>query len=397
MTSTPTNGSVILTSTERVIFGQPAAEAIAAEASRIDANRVMLIASQSLANNTDEISRIEKALGNRHAATFTGVSPHVPRTDVIAATNTARDCNADLIVSIGGGSVTDCAKIVPICLSNDIRTVEDMGNYHIQVNEAGELINPGLLPSFKQQTIRTICVPTTLSGGEFNPLSGSTDPATKHKQGYEQRMMAPISVILDPALTRHTPEWLFFSTGVRALDHAIETLQSFQSNDYCDGLADSALRLLIEGLPRVKANPNDMEARMKCQIGVWQSMLPIIGGVPMGASHAIGHVLGGLCDVPHGYTSCVMSPFVLRWNVSSNKERQDRISATFGKADTPAADLVDEFITSLGMPRSLSAVGVTEDRFQSIAEYTMEDIWGRTNPRQVTGPTDILQILDTAK
>ena len=393
----PKPGNVVLTSTERVIFGEPAATAIAAEAARLGATRVMLITSASLASGTDEIARIEAALGDRHATTFTGVQPHVPRTDVIAATEAARAANADLIVSVGGGSVTDCAKIVPICLSNDIRTPEAMSAYHIQVDAAGNLVNPGDLPSFKPQTIRTICVPTTLSGGEFNPLSGATDPVTKHKQGYQQRLMAPVAVILDPAMTRHTPDWLWFSTGVRALDHAIETLQSFQSNDYCDGLAESALRLLVEGLPRVKANPADIEARMKCQIGVWQSMLPIIGGVPMGASHAIGHVLGGLCDVPHGYTSCVMSPFVLRWNASVNADRQKRIAAVFGKPDGVAGDLVDGFITSLGMPRSLGAVNVTEDRFQMIAEYTMQDIWGRTNPRTISEPADVLQILALAK
>ncbi|MCE8009559.1 iron-containing alcohol dehydrogenase [Aestuariivita sp.] len=389
----PSQGSVVLTSTERVIFGQPAAHAIAAEAEAMGATRVMLIASTSLAETTPEIAAIEAALGSRHATTFTGVQPHGPRTDVIAATQAARAAAADLIVSVGGGSVTDCAKIVPICLSNDVRTSDDMEPLHIYVDDTGGMV----LPSFTPQTIRTICVPTTLSGGEFNPLSGATDPATKHKQGYQERLMAPVSIILDPQLTRHTPDWLWFSTGVRALDHAIETLQSFQSNDYCDGLAESALRLLIEGLPRVKSDPEDIEARLKCQIGVWQSMLPIIAGVPMGASHAIGHVLGGLCDVPHGYTSCVMSPFVLRWNASVNAARQTRIAAAFGAADRPAADLVDSFITDLGMPRSLAAVDVGENRLQKIAEYTMEDIWGRTNPRPISQPSDVMEILELAR
>lgn len=393
---TLTAGTVILTATERVIFGQPAAEALAAEAALLGAERVMLITSRSLRENTDEISRIEAALGARHAATFSGVAPHGPRSDVIAATEMARECRADLIVSIGGGSVTDCAKIVPICLSNEVRTPADMGRLHIQVNAEGQLINPTALPDFRPQNIRTICVPTTLSGGEFNPLSGATDRETLHKQGYEHRLMAPVSIILDPAMTRHTPDWLWFSTGVRALDHAIETLQSFRSNDYCDGLAESALRLLIEGLSRVKADPGDLDARLKCQIGVWQSMLPIIGGVPMGASHAIGHVLGGLCDVPHGYTSCVMSPFVLRWNAGVNAERQKRISTAFGAPERAAGDLACAFITSLGMPRSLSAVGVTPDRFAQIAEYTMQDIWGRTNPREITGPQDFMRILESA-
>lgn len=248
MTET-TKGNVVLTSTERVIFGQPVAEALAQEVALLGVKRVMLIVSDSLRQNTQDIAQIETALGAAHAVTFSGVAPHVPREDVIAATEMARKVDADLIVSIGGGSVTDCAKIVPICLANDIKTVEQMGDYHITVNEAGQMVNP----DFKPQTIRTVCVPTTLSGGEFNPLSGATDSTTKHKQGYQKREMAPVSVILEPELTRHTPDWLWFSTGVRALDHAIETLQSYQSNDYCDGLAESALRLLIEGLPRVKA------------------------------------------------------------------------------------------------------------------------------------------------
>lgn len=386
------SGQITLTATERVIFGQPAAEALAQEVKMLGAQRVLLITSETLRSKTDDIAKIENALGSDHAATFSGVPPHAPREAVIAATAKAREVDADLIVSVGGGSVTDCAKIVPICLSNEIFSVEQMGGYHITVDDAGQMVNP----DFKPQTVRTICIPTTLSGGEFNPLSGATDSTTKHKQAYEKRLMAPLSVILDPALTRHTPEWLWFSTGVRSLDHAIETLQSFRSNDYCDGLADSALRLLIEGLPRVKADPTDMEARLKCQIGAWQSMLPILGGVPMGASHAIGHVLGGLCDVPHGYTSCVMSPFVLKWNADVNADRQRRISAAFGEPETPASELVHNFIASLGMPRSLTAVEVTEDRFQNIAEYTMDDIWGRTNPKTISGPSDVMQILRLA-
>ncbi|MFM2278956.1 MAG: hypothetical protein RLZZ444_1187 [Pseudomonadota bacterium] len=385
-------GVITLTHTERVHTGIPAGEALRNEAEQLGARRVLIVASDTLAKKTDEIRKIETLLGDRHAATFTGVAPHGPRTDVIAATEAARAAKADLIVSVGGGSVTDVAKIVPIMLANDVRTAEEMGGYHVYVTPEGALVNP----DFKTQDIRTICVPTTLSGGEFNPLSGSTDPVTRHKQGYNKPLMAPIAVVLDPRLTVHTPEWLFFSTGVRALDHAIETLQSFQSNDFCDGLAESALHLLTEGLARVKANPNDLEARLKCQIGVWQSMLPIIGGVPMGASHAIGHVLGGLCDVPHGYTSCVMSPFVLRYNVSVNAARQARIAAAFGRPGEAAGDVVDEFITKLGMPRSLSAVGVTEDKLQSIAEYTMQDIWGRTNPRTISQPSDVMEILRAA-
>ncbi|WP_371433519.1 iron-containing alcohol dehydrogenase, partial [Novosphingobium sp.] len=272
------------------------------------------------------------------------------------------------------------------------RSVEAFEPLHVYVDDGGNVINPLTVGP----DVRVICVPTTLSGGEFNALSGATDEAIQHKQGYEHRNMAPVMVVLDPALTVYTPEWLWLSTGVRAVDHAVETLASHLSNDFADGLADSALRLLVEGLSRAKADPQDMEARLKCQIGAWQSMISIIGGVPMGASHAIGHILGGTCDVPHGYTSCVMSPYVLAWNAEHDASRQGRILQCLGNTHGTASEALDAFIRSLGMPRTLADVGVGEDRFQQVAEYTMLDIWGRTNPRPVRSPADILEILRKA-
>jgi maleylacetate reductase len=383
---------IVLTATERVHIGAPAAEAVAAESERLGAARVFLLTSTSLAEHTDEIAKIEVALGARHAATHHGIRPNAPRSDVLAAASRAREVGADLVVTVGGGSVTDAGKIVLICLKHDIRTVEGFEPFRTRVEDDGTVVQP----DFAAPEIRAICVPTTLSGGEFNPLSGATNERIKLKQGYAQRMMVPVSVVLDPAITRHTPEWLWLSTGIRSVDHAAETLGSLQSNDYCDGIADSALRLLAEGLPRVKADPDDMEARLKCQIGAWQSMLPILAGVPMGASHAIGHVLGGTCDVPHGYTSCVMSPFVQAFNASVNGARQTRISACLGAADRPASELLDQFIGGLGMPRSLKAVGVGRDHFPIIAKYTLLDFWGRTNPRPIRTEEDVIGILESA-
>lgn len=380
------------TSTERVVIGRPAAEAIAEQAALAGAQRVFILAGTTLANTTDAVRNVEAALGERHAATWTGIQPHAPRSGVLAGANAARAANADLIVTIGGGSVTDAGKIIALLLKHDVRTVEGFEPLRTYVTDDGRVINPITVGP----DVRVICVPTTLSGGEFNALSGATDEAVMHKQGYEHRNMAPIAVVLDPELTLHTPEWLWFSTGVRAVDHAVETLASYASNDFADGLADSALRLLVEGLSRVKRDPKDIEGRLKCQVGAWQSMISIIGGVPMGASHAIGHILGGTCDVPHGYTSCVMSPYVLAWNAEYDDSRQKRISACLGEPGSTASEALDRFIRTLGMPRTLSEVGVGEDRFQQVAEYTMLDIWGRTNPRPVRSSADILEILRRA-
>lgn len=380
------------TSTERVSLGRPAADAIRDQADRMDSKRVLILAGSTLRHATDEIRTIEQALGDRHAATWDGIRPHAPRTDVLSAANAARAADADLIVTVGGGSVTDAGKIVALLMKHGVERIEDFEPHRIYVTEEGQVINPTTVGN----DVRVICVPTTLSGGEFNALSGATDEKTAHKQGYEHRNMAPVMVVLDPALTRHTPEWLWLSTGVRSVDHAVETLGSDKSNDFADGLADSALRLLAEGLPRVKADPGDLEGRLKCQVGAWQSMISIIGGVPMGPSHAIGHILGGTCDVPHGYCSCVMAPYVLAWNAEHDASRQGRISDCFGRPGRPASEVVDEFIRGLGMPRRLSEVGVGEDRFQQVAEYTLLDIWGRTGPRPVKSAEDIMEILRMA-
>lgn len=388
----PAGTEMTFTSTERVSIGRPAADAIRDQVERQDAKRVFILCGSTLRHKTDEIATIERALGGRHAATYDGIHPHAPRTDVLAASKAAKAADADLIVTVGGGSVTDSGKIVSLLMKHKIETTADFEPLRIYVTAEGQVVNP----LSEGPDVRVICVPTTLSGGEFNALSGSTDEATAHKQGYEHRNMAPILVVLDPQLSRHTPEWLWLSTGVRSVDHAVETLSSDKSNDFADGLADSALKLLAEGLPRVKADPTDFEGRLKCQIGAWQSMISIIGGVPMGASHAIGHILGGTCNVPHGYCSCVMSPYVLAWNAEYDDSRQARISACLGRPGESASAALDQFIRNLGMPRTLGEVGVGEDRFQQVAEYTLLDIWGRTNSRPVRTADDIMQILRLA-
>ena len=386
------NATLGLTATERVHIGRRVADTLAEEVQTLGAKRVFLLVSTTLRNSTDEISEIEAALGNSVACVFDGIRAHAPRSDVLAALEAARAADTDLIITVGGGSVTDAGKVIALGLKHGFQKHEDFEGYYVYVNEAGDTV----VPQFDAPEIRVICCPTTLSGGEFNTMGGVTDDEDNKKQGYTHRMMAPIAIVLDPALTIHTPEWLWFSTGVRALDHALEALGSTHSNHFCDGIAGSAIRLLSSALPDVKADGADLDARLRCQVGAWQSMIPVIGGVPMGASHAIGHVLGGTADVPHGYCSCVMAPSVLAFNESVNGDKQRQISICMGQPDRAASEVVDEFITALGMPRSLTAVGITEEQLDLIAEYTMLDFWSRTNPREIEGPADVRVILEIA-
>lgn len=383
---------ISLSSMERVHIGTPVAEAAAQEAELLGASRVFVVCSGTLNSQTDEIHRVTEALGDRFVGLFDAVRPHVPREDVIAATRVAAEADPDMLLCVGGGSATDLTKILAVTLEHGIRETSEMDAYHLQVNPDTSVS----APSFSAPTIPVVVAPTTLAGGEFNALAGSTDEKTNVKEGYLHPAMTPRAVILDPALTRHTPEWLWLSTGVRALDHAFETLGSLESNGYYDGMAMNAIRLLSEGLVRVKEDADDLEARRMCQVGAWSSMVAIVAGLDMGISHAVGHALGGSFKVPHGYTSCVMAPLALEYNREVNEHRQALISVAFGEPQTPAHELADSLIRRLGMPRSLGEVGLSEDDLSSLAAYTFKDIWCGTNPNPIADADELVPLLRRA-
>lgn len=388
-----TSGRVNFGTMDSVVFGKPAAEAVAEEARRLSATRVFLMVSSSLNRNTDEIARVKAALGNRCAAVWDGMPPHTPRSAVLRATEQARAVEADLIVTIGGGSITDGAKAVQMCLANDIRTADAIDALRPVKGADGTVSPPA---NMKAPTVRQISVPTTISGGEFSAISGVTDERTKVKELLRHPRIMPATVILDPAVTRHTPEWLWLSTGVRAVDHCVEGICSGEAHAYGDAQALKGLSLLASGLPRVKNNPADRDARLDCQLGTWLSMGPLSSGVPMGASHGIGYVLGAVFDVPHGHTSCIMLPAVMRWNEPVNADRQALISIAMGRPGDAAAAVLDAFIGGLGMPRSLAAVNIGREHFPRIAEQAMATPWVPRNPRPIKGPTEVREILELA-
>jgi maleylacetate reductase len=146
----------------------------------------------------------------------------------------------------------------------------------------------------------------------------------------------------------------------------------------------------------VKTDPADLQARLDCQMGAWLSMGPLASGVPMGASHGIGYVLGAVFDIPHGHTSCIMLPSVMRWNKSVNAERQALVATAMDHAGEDAGDVLDTFIAGLGMPRRLGAVNVGSTAFDRIAEQAMGTPWVPRNPRRIDGPAQVKEILELA-
>ncbi len=377
---------------ERLIYGKPAAQALAAEAERLGATHVFLVVRGTMNRTTDEVQKIRAALGARYAGTYDGIPPFTPRSAVLQAAAMARDAATDLVATFGGGSVTEAGKMVRLCLQHGIRDVDGFDRYRATVHADGTQTRP----QYEGPRMPQIAIPTTLSAGELTTGGGATDERIKRKFGHGNPQMIPRVVIFDPAPCVHTPRWVWLSTGVRALDHAVEGLCSPLSNPVSDGMYQHALRLLSTSLARTKRDPADLDARLESFYGIWLAIAGRHGGVEMGASHAIGHVLGGSCGVPHGYTSCVMLPHVLRFNRHANAARQRLVAEALGRPDDDAADVVSDLIAQLGLPQRLADVGVGPDQFSLIATNVMHDRWLHTNPVKITSPEQVLQILEAA-
>ena len=376
---------------ERVVFGEPVAGAVAAEADLRGAERVMIVASKTLNRQTDVIDGIRAALGARHVGTYDRTVEHVPRASVLDLAAEARELNPDLIVTVGGGTPIDTVKVALVCLAEGLTDAAQLSDYHLRVRDDGGLH----MPTVGVPPVRQIIAPTTLSGAEFSNLGASVDVETRIKHLYSGREICGEAVILDPAITVHTPEWLWLSTGMRAVDHAVETICSKRPQPYTDATTLHGLGMLATALRANRAGPDDLGARLDSQIGVWLASTGL-GRIPWGASHGIGHQLGAVAGVPHGHCSCVMLPSVLRYNKPVNAARQKMVSRAMGRPDREAAEAVAELIADLGMPTRLRDVGVTRDQFEAIATGSIGNVFVSQNPRPITDPAQIIEILEMA-
>jgi maleylacetate reductase len=371
---------------DKLIYGHSAEGAVAGEVAAAGLARAFVVTNRSLMN-TPLVASIISALGPRFAGAYSECAAHSPRQSVLDGATAAYLAKADVIVAIGGGSVIDAAKVMLGCLWDGLSTSADLDCLLTDGHET--------LPA---RAVRMIAVPTTLSAAEFTPLAGITDPERGTKDLFQHPFYAPSIVVLDPDATLTTPEWLLLSTGVRSIDHCVETLCSSRPSPYADALAGEGLRRLSSGLRALRNDPTDPGARLDCQLGAWLSISGPVSGVPLGASHAIGRVLGAACGVPHGHTSCILLPGVLRWNSSADEGRQRSVAQLMGAAgDVTASEAVATLVSDLGQPSRLRDVSVDRDKFQILAERSLQMLSHPAtsgNQRSIRTTDEVLEILE---
>ncbi len=317
--------------TERVHFGAGSLERLEEEAR--PRGRAFIITGRSLYEKTALIRRVEEVLGDKHAGTYARIGQHTPGGAVEEAAAEAESAAADLLVSVGGGSVVDGTKAISRQLG-----------YPAQV-----------------------AVPTTLSAAEWSHRTGVTDEAARRKAGFADPRAVPPVVILDPETTVFTPEKLWLSTGIRALDHAVEGFLYGGDHPITDVTGLEGARRLMEYLPRSRREPEELEVRLELQLAAWLSYFGPMN-TPMGLSHELGRRIGASYEVPHGITSCItLAPSLVVARERIPDERWRELSEALG-GEPP--ERVASLVAELGLPGSLREVGVPEEDLESLAgEY----------------------------
>ncbi|KAK5166622.1 uncharacterized protein LTR77_008165 [Saxophila tyrrhenica] len=393
--------------TPDISYGLPYYSACAKHIKSYNASKVYIVASKSLCANTDKLEKLTEAIGKDVVVGVKkGITPHTPWSEILQITKECREKRVDCVVTLGAGSVTDGCKLVVLALANDISTPVELARYSVESKDKPEHV--------VEPTVPLITIPTSLSGGEYFSLAGGTEDSTHHKHGFFHSGMGPRLIILDPELCLTTPEYHWLSTGFRSFDHCVEALCSLQANPRSDEKAEKGLRLLAPSLLKCKKDPNDIEARKQCQLAVVFAMESVRTGTAMGGSHAIGHQLGPL-GVPHGVTSCILNPAVMKYNIIHGKDKPEiarrqenikeilwsepEVSKTFDQAgiDRTTADLGDllhVYVRGLGLPRTLKEMDISSDRIPGLSERALADFWSPTNPVPLLKAEQVQEILE---
>ncbi len=323
--------------TEQVTVGAGSLATLAEQCEQRGMQRVVVVTGRTLRERTPLVDQVERMLGpQRHAATFSGIREHVPGSAVEELAQLLRDTRADGVVSVGGGSPVDGAKAAL---------------YHLDGGETGQ-----------------IAVPTTLSAAEFTSTAGVTDDATRRKGGVAHPRLTPRAVILDPQATVYTPERLWLSTGIRALDHAVETIYAPERDRFAVELALRAIAMLREALPACRDDAADLAARERAQVAAWYSGIGLAAST-VRPSHPLGRVLGASFGVGHGITSCVLLPASVDWMSRQHPEMVAPLCAAFD-VETPAqvGGAVRAFVAELRLPVTLREAGLDEAALREFTE-----------------------------
>jgi maleylacetate reductase len=303
-------------SASRVTLREGALAAIGEELARAGGSRALVIGGGAAA--ADGLLQLRALLGERVVAVIEGAAQHVPAGTAALAATRARESGADSVVTLGGGSATGLGKAVAVTCS---------------------------LP--------LVAIPTTYAGSEMTPVWGRTEGGRKLTESDDRAL--PVAVLYDPALYRGMPARLAAASGMNALAHCLEALWLPATSPMTAAHAELGVRQLMSGLPRVVADPADVDAHAETLVGACLAGLSF-AQAGSGLHHRTCHVLGGVWNLPHAETHAVLLPQSTALVAAHSGAVAQRLSTVLGGGDP--ARRVFALLEEFGLPTSLAEIGL---------------------------------------
>ena len=367
----------------KIVFGIDAAKDVEIEMNSLGGTKAVVVTDQGIIN-AGLIEGITGVLKNKCVGVFSDIPQDTGVEVVDKGAAFARGNSADVVISVGGGSVIDTAKGMCILLTEG-GTLRDFNGI--------QLLNRPQIPH--------IVIPTTAgTGSEVTNAAVIMDKEMGQKRLLVENYNVPRMAILDPKMTQKLPKILTASTGMDAMTHAVEALHSIPHEPITDALAIHAIRLLAQYLPVCTENGSDLVARGQVQIAATMAGWAF-GNAMVGIVHAMAHSIGAVAHVPHGIANGILLADCMEFNLEEAADAYAMVAEAFGvrkpgmddmEAAKASITAMREFIRKIGHPQKLSEYGVTQNNIEKAADMSLSDGSIVNNPRIVFEASEIMDI-----
>lgn len=334
----------------RVVFRRGGREAVREEMERLGRKRVMVLSTAGRIALAEEIAEY---LGDLAIGVLPKAVMHAPVEVTEAVLGELRDAGADCTVAVGGGSTIGLAKAIAL-----------------------------------RANMPQIAIPTTYAGSEMTAVLGQTKDGVKTTS--RDLRMLPLSVIYDVDLSLGLPPSTSATSGLNAIAHAIEALYAKDRNPVTSPQCVQAIELMVDALPRIVEQPNDVGARSQALLGAFLCG-HALGSVGMALHHKLCHTLGGSFNLPHAETHSIILPHAAAFNEMAAADALDAVNGVLGGEGVGLG--LWQLARRIGAPAALADIGMPEDGLGKAADIAASNPYW--NPRTFTRD-DILQLLQAA-
>ena len=353
--------------------------------------RAFIVCSRTLNTKTDVVTTTAASLEGRVVRVTHDVGEHAPIKNIIAAAKDAQALGADVIIGIGGGSIIDFCRMVQLCLAEQCFEKEEFLKYKLQWDGDEPIIGSTTKPR-----VRQIIIPTTLATAEWTNGGTPVDEETNLKTLLAMVEGGPELIVYDPEVLKHTPLHLLMSTGIRGLDHAINTRCSVAQHPMSNVLTEAAIQLWVENLPLLKKNPHDLEVLNNVHLACWYTGICQLSAMH-GFSHFMVHVLAPYAKISHSDAACVLMLAQAKWLEGFADEAHGSIASALGRAGEPLHKILGELLEQLELPRTLNDLNIPADLIDEMIQPALDyRLVTAFNVRPIKTGDDIRAVLDLA-